>query len=168
MATAAVVFLIWNYYRIYPHGRDPCCDKQLLLALLNYADQNGGRLPTGGATPEASLGLLYPALLDANVLRGKTYPEAPAQLLLEAGQPLTPATCGWEYVDGLTIQPTGQNRVALFWDKFGSGHNSEALPFSGHTVMFMDGHTEIIATDDWAQFLADCAKPAFSRRPAES
>ena len=105
--------------------------------------------------------VLYPKYLDASVLRGKSYPEAPAQELLEAGKPLTPETCGLQYVDGLTSRPSGSHRIAVFWDKFGSGHNSEALPFSGHTVMFMDGHTEIIATDDWPSFLAD-QQPAWA------
>jgi hypothetical protein len=114
----AVFALVWFANRNYPFGRDHCCDKQLFLALLSYADANGGRFPAGGSTPEASLSLLYPNDLPARILRGKTYPEGPAKQLLEAGQPLTPETCGWQYIEGLTVQKHGSGRIALFWDKF--------------------------------------------------
>ena len=102
LAIVAVValFFWWQWRRMYPYGREHCCDKQLCIALLQYAEEHGGKFPTGGATPEASLSLLYPKYLHANVLRGKTYPEAPAASLLDSGQPLTPETCGWHYVDG--------------------------------------------------------------------
>lgn len=154
----AVFGLVWLSNRNYPYGRDHCCDKQLGIALLNYATQNGGKFPAGGSTPEASLSLLYPAYLPASVLRGKTYPEGPARQLLESGMPLTAATCGWHYVDGLTLPASGSSRIAIVWDKIGLGHNSEYLPRPGHSVTFMDGHGQVIWESDWRRFIADQSK----------
>ena len=73
VALAAVGFA---YYRHrYPHGWSHCCDKQLMMALLEYADRHDGWFPKGEATPQASLSLLHrenPELVTANLLRGKT------------------------------------------------------------------------------------------------
>ncbi len=154
----AVVSLVWLANRNYPYGREHCCDKQLGIALISYADANGGRFPTGGATPEASLSLLYPEYLPASVLRGKAYPEGPAKQLLESGQPLTPETCGWQYVDGLTLQHASSSRFAIFWDKIGLGHNSEYLPEGGHSVTFASGHGQVIREADWPRFIAEQEK----------
>jgi hypothetical protein len=157
-AGLALFSLGWLVNHNYPYGRDHCCDKQLALALLNYADTHGGRFPTGGHTSEASLSLLYPNYLDANVLRGKTYPEEPARRLLASGRPLTPQTCGWHYVDGLSLQPGMNHRIALVWDKIGLGHNSEYLPEGGHSVVFMSAHTQVIREADWPRFIAEQKK----------
>jgi hypothetical protein len=146
------------YYRYqYPYGWSHACDKQLAVALANYADVNGGAFPTGGATPEASLSLLYPQFLQAEVLCGKTVPVANAERLLDAGLPLTPSTCDWQYVDGLT-RPTSAsvaNRIAIAWDKVGLGHNGERLPDGGHWVVFMSMSTRYVSQADWPRFLAD-------------
>ncbi len=139
----------------YPYGWSHCCDKQVGLALMNYAQINGGRFPTGGATPKASLSLLYPQFLDANTLRGKTVPEDVVAKVLKSGRPLTPTTCGWQYVDGLTLPRQNTGRIAIFWDKVGLGHNGERLPSGGHSVGFMDGHTCGISEADWPRFLAE-------------
>jgi catechol 2,3-dioxygenase-like lactoylglutathione lyase family enzyme len=162
-AAATVLGLVggawWLVNRNYPYGWEHCCDKQIGLALLNYADENGGRFPSGGETPEGSLGLLYPKYVDASVLRGKAYPEEPAKRLLEAGKPLTPETCGWHYVDGLTLpKGGGSSQVAIFWDKIGLGHNSEYLPDGGHSVTFMDAHGQVIKESDWRRFIAEQEK----------
>jgi hypothetical protein len=151
----AVACLVWLVNRNYPYGRDHCCDKALGLALLNYATANGGKFPTGGATPEASLSLLYPKYLEADVLRGKTYPELPTKNLLESGKPLTPETCGWRYVDGLTMQTGLNGYIAIAWDKIGLGHNSEYLPHGGYSVVFMDAHGQAIRESDWPRFIAE-------------
>src|SRR6478609_3433024 len=82
------------YFRhLYPYGRSHCCDKQLMFALLNYADRHGGWFPRGEKSPEASLSLLYrddPDSVNANLLRGKTVPEDAVRARLDAGQLLTP------------------------------------------------------------------------------
>jgi hypothetical protein len=166
---AVVVFgLAWLANRNYPYGCDHCCDKQLGLALMQYADAHGGQYPTGGQTPEASLSLLYPDYLDANVLRGKAYPEGPAKQLLESGQPLTPETCGWQYVDGLTLQKGMTSRIALFWDKIGLDHFSGYLPRGGHSVTFMDAHGQVINEAHWPQFIAEQEKAWAAIRRGET
>ena len=128
------------------------------MSLITYADANGGRFPSGGSTPEASLSLLYPTYLDASVLRGKTVPEDVAAQLLKSGQPLTADTCGWQYVDGLTLPKSGSRRIAIFWDKVGLGHNGERLPHGGHSVTFMDGRGQVICEADWPRFIAEQQK----------
>ncbi len=153
----AIAGLTWLYQRHFPYGREHCCDKQLGIALLNYAQTNGKKFPTGGTTPEASLSLLYPEYLDASVLRGKAYPEEPAKLLLESGKTLTPETCGWHYVDGLRLRP-GSSNIAIFWDKIGLDHFSGTLPDGGHSVTFMDAHGQVISENDWPRFLAEQQK----------
>lgn len=155
MICGAAALAVRQYSRQYPYGREHCCDKALGLALLNYAHDNGGRFPAGGATPEASLSLLYPKYLDASILRGKGCPEEPVRKLLEAGQPLTPATCGWQYVDGLTLSQTNSSRLVIFWDKIGLDHNSGILPHGGHSVTFMDAHGMIINQPEWQRFIAE-------------
>jgi len=67
-------FICWLWRHTYPYGREHCCDTQLCFALMSYADGHGGRYPTGGATPEASLSLLYPNYADASLLRGNSWP----------------------------------------------------------------------------------------------
>ena len=40
------------YFRhLYPYGRSHCCDKQLMFALLSYADRHGGWFPKGVERP---------------------------------------------------------------------------------------------------------------------
>ena len=148
----------WYYRYMFPYGRDHCCDKAIGLALISYADANGGRFPSGGDTPEASLSLLYPAYLDASELRGKTFPEDAAAQLLKSGKPLTPDTCGWQYVDGLTMPKWGSSGIAIFWDKIGLGHNGERSPHGGHSVTFMDAHGQVISEADWPRFIAEQQK----------
>ena len=152
LATAGFAY---HHYR-YPYGWSHCCDKQLMLALLAYADLHGGWFPKGQATPEASLSLLHrenPEAVTANLLRGKTVPEAAARARLEAGELLTPETCGWHYVAGLRMDD--DSGLALFWDKAGLGHNGERLPADGHHVCFIRGTIEYITGDRWEEFLAE-------------
>ena len=149
---------VWLYQRKYPFGREHCCDKQLGIALLNYAEANGGKFPTGGATPEASLSLLYPEYLPAGVLRGKRHPEDLARQLLKSGKPLTQETCGWHYVDGLTLPESNGSRIAIFWDKVGSDHFSGTLAEGGHSVTFMDAHGQVIREAEWPRFIAEQEK----------
>lgn len=144
-----------HYRRTYPYGWSHCCDKGLGLALLIYADRHEGWFPKGEATPEASLSLLHQDQpeIDANLLRGKTVAESVVQDRLNAGELLTPDTCGWHYVEGL--RRGDDSRIALFWDKVGLGHNGQRLPGGGHSVGFVDGHTDIIPGDEWEQFLTE-------------
>lgn len=161
-AVAAVVVLAASavaYYRHhYPYGRSHCCDKQLSMALLTYADRHDGWFPRGEATPEASLSLLHrdqQELCTANLLRGKTVPESAVRERLEGGQLLTPETCGWHYVEGL--RKDDDPRLGLFWDKVGLGHNGERLAGGGHFVGFVNGTIQYIYGDEWDAFLTEQA-----------
>lgn len=146
------LYLHWHY----PYGRSHCCDTGLGISLRNYAASHGGAFPSGEATPEASLSLLYPQLADANALRGKTVPLADVEAALKKNGRLDPATCGWHYVEGLNTSDDGG--IAILWDKVGLGHNGERLPQGDHDVLFLDGHTERIGGDRWQPFLKEQEK----------
>ena len=129
----------------------------LMFALLAYSDQHGGWFPKGEATPETSLSLLHrenprgesrPTYCGA-----KTVPEATVRARLEAGELLTPETCGWHYVEGL--RRGDDPRLALFWDKAGLGHNGERLSNGGHYVCFISMSFEYVPGDQWETFLAE-------------
>lgn len=139
----------------YPYGRSHCCDKQLASALFQYAIAHDRKFPAGEATPEASLSLLYrdDRNISAYLLRGKTVPESMVQAILERGELLGPETCGWHYVEGLTL--SDDSRLALFWDKTGLGHNGERLPEGGHYVAFVNGFSDYIPAVKWKAFLAE-------------
>src|SRR5581483_10345159 len=93
---ALVTIGLWLRHKSwYPYGWSHCCDKQLMFALLNYAEEHGRAFPSGETSPEASLSLLYPTYTDANLLRGKTVPLNTVQAILNRGELLTPESCGW-------------------------------------------------------------------------
>lgn len=160
LAVAAIAAAGFSYYqRHYPYGRSHCCDKQLFMALQNYSQGHDGWFPKGEATAEASLSLLHgdsQGVVDANLLRGKTVPQDAVAARLQAGELLTPETCGWHYVEGL--RQDDDPRLALFWDKVGLGHNGERLPDGGHEVWFVRGTFDYIPGERWEQFLEEQAQ----------
>jgi hypothetical protein len=122
------------------------------LALETYAELNDGHYPAGAGSPEASLSLLYGEEygINAEVLRGKTVPVEVVQAILDRGELLGPDTCGWHYVEGLTLADDSQ--IALVWDKVGLDHNGGQHSDGGHSVWFR-GHEEYIRGPDWPEFL---------------
>ncbi len=158
---AARLYRAW----LYPYGWSHCCDTGLYLGLVNYASSHGGAFPAGEPTPEASLSLLYPALADANLLRGKTVPLAVAQAALDKNGRLDPASCGWHYVEGLTDRDAPE--LALFWDKVGLGHNGQRLSAGGHSVHFISATSDYIPEDQWPAFL-DKQKELLARRQSKA
>lgn len=143
----------WLHYK-YPYGPSQCCLRMILMAMRPYADDNDGRYPAGLATPEASLSLLYRGGYEYPYnLRGKTVPEKVVRDMLENGGLLGPDTCGWHYVEGLTLLDSSD--IAIIWDKIGLGHNGQRLPAGGHEVGFVDLHLEVIPAKDWDRFLAE-------------
>ena len=152
LATAGFAY----YSHRYPYGWSHCCDKQLMFALLDYADRHDGWFPKGELSPEASLSLLNrdsPESVSANLLRGKTVTESAVRVRLEAGELLTPETCGWHYVEGL--RKDDDPHLAMFWDKAGLGHNGERVTGGGHSVCFVSGSIESVAGDKWEEFLVE-------------
>jgi len=70
----------------YPYGRSHCCDRGVPMALLFYAQDHGGRFPSGESSPETSLSLLYAEdFINAYTLGGKTVSEAKVKARLESG-----------------------------------------------------------------------------------
>jgi hypothetical protein len=147
----------------YPYGWSHCCDKGLMLGLMQYAADHNGKYPAGEATPEASLSLLYPKYADENLLRGKSVPLETVERLLKQGKRLTPDTCGWHYVEGLT--DGDEHELAILWDKAGLNHNGRYLRHGGHEVTFLDGHSEYIPEAEWAAFLKNQAELLAKRKP---
>lgn len=138
----------------YPYGPSHCCDLGLMFALDEYARTHGGVYPTGEATPEASLSLLYPTYTDANTLRGKTVPKEVVQGILDKGGRLGPETCGWHYVEGL--RSDDDHKLAVFWDKVpGLDHNGGRVSSGGHNVLFIGFRREHIPAADWDAFLVE-------------
>ncbi|MCO6044091.1 hypothetical protein NG895_09235 [Aeoliella sp. ICT_H6.2] len=149
--TARQVY-VWHRY---PYGPSHSCDKQLMLALDQYAKDHGGTYPAGEVSAEASLSLLYPKYADASVLCGKIVPVKVTQARLASGKLLTPETCGWHYVEGLTL--SDDKRLALLWDKARLGHNGERTSDGGTAVLFVDMGYEQVTGSEWDGFLAEQA-----------
>lgn len=126
-----------------------------MLALDEYAKDHGGTYPTGGASPDASLGLLYPKYADASLLCGKMVPVELTEARLASGKPLTPETCGWHYVEGLNL--LDDKRLALLWDKARLGHNGERTSDGGTAVLFVDMGYEQVTESEWEAFMAEQA-----------
>lgn len=155
-AVAALIASSYGYTRyMYPYGWTHCCDKQLYSALRNYADLHHGKFPSGQATPEACLSLLHakPIEASANLLGGKNVDPEIAEKVFSEGQLLSPQSCGWNYVPGLSL--TDDPRLALFWDKPGLGHNGQRLDGGGHIVWFVGGEYRQILASEWESFLAE-------------
>jgi hypothetical protein len=148
----------WIYYQWkYPYGYSHCCDKQLMFALLQYAEEHGGNYPAGEATPEASLSLLYPDYAGASLLCGKTVPTEVAQQILDRGERLGPDSCGWHYVEGLTRRH--DRRLGLLWDKVaGLGHWGQRLSDGARNVLLVDGQFRYVPDAEWDAFLEEQAE----------
>jgi len=165
---ASLGYGLWRQQ--HPYGLSHCCDLQLGSALRQYASTNGGWLPAGEKTPEASLSLIYGAVpwVNANVLRGKTVPEAAVQACLDRGERLTPETCGWHYVEGL--REDDDANLAVCWDKIGLDHFGGSLPDGGHTVLYLSGSHGTIPAAEWSNFLDQqqklIANAKAARRPS--
>jgi len=147
--TAIFGFARYRYHQNYPYGWSHCCETQLSFALRDYADRHGGKFPHGGSSPEASLGLLYPRDANAYLLSGKIAPPEQTETVLVSGGTLTPETCGWNYVEGLTNKDNPE--LALFWCKEPLGHNGDIR--DGFVVWKVSGSKEYVSLADWEDFL---------------
>lgn len=147
----------WSFYCWkFPYGWSHSCDKQLMFALYQYAEEHGGAYPAGEVTPEASLSLLYPKYANHAVLQGKTVPLDVVQAVLAKGERLGPDTCGWHYVEGLRIDDNP--KLARCWDKVGLGHNGERLSDGGHWVIFVKQGIDYVPGAKWQEFLEEQKK----------
>jgi hypothetical protein len=155
---------IWWHYT-FPYGWSHCCDIQLGSALEQYAEEHGGHFPSGGDCPEASLSLLYSNYADANLLRGKIVPVDIVERALATKGKLGPDSCGWHYVEGLTL--SDDPRIAIVWDKVGLGHNGQRLKNGGHSIILANGFRDFVSGARWPQFLEE-QKQLLSHRGLEA
>jgi hypothetical protein len=130
--------------------------KELMSALDRYAHDHGGAYPAGEPTPEASLSLFYPKYANAWVVSGNTAALASAKQTLERGKRLSPDTCGWHYVEGLTLND--DPKLALCWDKIGLAHNGVPLFDGGREVLFVPKGIRYISDAEWPKFLEEQEK----------
>jgi hypothetical protein len=108
------------------------------------------------------LSLLYPKYANEYVLQGKTVPLDEVKGTLERGGRLGPETCGWHYVEGLTLDD--DPRIGLCWDKVGLGHNGQRLSDGGRTVLFVNRGSAYIAGARWPAFLEEQEKLLANRK----
>lgn len=164
---AFVYFAIIARIPYYPFGSSHCCILDFSWTLKDYARDHRGFLPAGESSPEASLSLLYHEGygVSAETLRGKTVPLAVTEAALDNGGLLDPNSCGWHYVEGLTLADNPE--IAVVWDKVGLGHNGQQLPDGGHEVVFLSGDNGIISGSDWPAFLTKQAALLAARTEKE-
>lgn len=155
MAGVILLGSVVVYYRVtFPYGQSHCCIIGMSNALEQYAQENDGKYPSGEASPEASLSLLYKSnYISAYMLRGMTVPEKTVRTILEGGGLLGPDSCGWQYVPGLTR--ADNPGLALLWCKAALGHNGERSKHGGRQVVFIGRRIESISGKKWPGFLEE-------------
>lgn len=126
---------------------------QLWFALNYYAQIHDGHYPTGGGGPEASLHLLYrDGLADPEMLASGIDPKLVREHL-ENGLVLDSKTCGWHYVEGLTLRD--DERIAILWDN-DSNDRSVGDTRDAHLVVYLqDPSVQVVAARDWQRFLEE-------------
>jgi hypothetical protein len=161
ISIAVVILLmissVYGLYRYnFPCGSDHRCDKCLWFALREYAEKHNGKFPYGEATPEASLSRID-SLRDpgdyADLLRRRDVSEDVVRQILKSGSLLDPQTCGWNYVEGLSLK--SDPNLALFWDKEGLSEIGMRLSEGGHFVSFVSHAYEYIPASRWDAFLEE-------------
>ncbi|MBI5366602.1 MAG: hypothetical protein HZA54_06165 [Planctomycetes bacterium] len=155
LGLAAMSCAVCMAARCWPHppeGIAHLCTLGVKLQL--YAERHDGRFPAGAATPEASLCLLAPAPGAALWFRGKGVREQDAARELAATGALGPKTCGWHYIEGLTL--ADDSRLALIWDKAaGFDHDGVWRGNRKREVGFVDGTKKFISDVEWPAFLVE-------------
>jgi hypothetical protein len=153
--SAVVLEQIWYHYT-YPYGWSHACSAGLGMGLRQYAEDHGNWLPHGEATPEASLSLLYKddSVTALWTLGGKNIPHETVEATLKRDGKLSPATCGWHYVEGL--RETDNPEIAVAWDKvIGLGHNGQRVRGMMHEVILLDSSHPNIRKEAWPEFIAN-------------
>lgn len=146
---------VW-YRHTFPYGWSHACSVGLGLGLRGYASKHNGWFPHGEATPEASLSLLYKddPVTALWTLGGKNIPGKTVEATLKQDGKLTPATCGWHYVEGL--RDDDDDRIPIAWDKVvGLGHNGQRRSDIMHEVILLDGSHQFIPKQKWPEFVAN-------------
>jgi len=152
---AVLVGTGWLYWRgKFPYGHSHCCILNVRSVLEAYAREHDGRYPAGESSAEASLSLLHRSGdLDPYHLRGMTVSEETTLSILQGGGLLSPQSCGWNYVEGLTV--ADDIGLALLWCKEPLGHNGDRTRDGGRQVVFVGGDVRWVSGARWAAFLED-------------
>lgn len=131
-------------------------DSRIFLhsALVQFALDHDGKFPAGKATPEASLSVMYPKYIDAFHLAASVVPLNLTQHKLDRGELLGPESCGWHYVEGLTLND--DPRLAIAWIR---NREEDGL----RSVIFVNGNRDRIPAAEWQGFLADQKRLLASR-----
>jgi len=147
-----LILVAFGWYRWeFPYGQSHCCILNVGGALQSYAEDHDSRFPSGGDCPEASLSLIYSNYANAYLLRGKTVPLTVVQDALVKFGKLGAESCGWHYVEGLTLSDDPE--IAILWDKIGLGHNGQRLSNGGHEVYYVGGDRRFVSGKQWPEFL---------------
>jgi hypothetical protein len=160
LATSGLVYYRWTF----PYGHSHCCILAVMFALESYAKEHGGHYPSGEPSAEASLSLLHRSGdLDPYTLRGMTIPEETTRSILQGGGLLSPESCGWHYVDGLT--QADDRGLALLWCKEPLGHNGNRTRDGARQVVFVGGDVQWVSGARWPAFLEDQKRLLAERSP---
>jgi prepilin-type processing-associated H-X9-DG protein len=122
-------------------------EKQILIAMAMYADQNQGRLPMDSTNPTlvGSMKLLSNVLTSANVLSCPSDHRRGARPEADFGK-LTTLNISYSYVPNLKWQDAPDSPVIL--DRIYSTTNGSTWPANGNhkgqggNVGFIDGHVQ--------------------------
>lgn len=158
IAIAVALTRVWYRYT-YPFGWSHACSAGLGLALEGYSSEHGGWFPHGEATPEASLSLLYKDDPDTALwtLGGKNILREIVEATLKRDGKLSPATCGWHYVEGL--RENDNPEIAVAWDKvIGLSHNGHRIDGMMHEVIILGAGHRYVSKRDWPEFIANQKK----------
>lgn len=151
---AALLVAKWILTPVYPYGGSHSCSKILGSSLRMYADDHGGWLPHGGRTPEESMSFMAtngdPYFVKA-LLRGKHLPQSVVDAAFVTHGVLSPASCGWHYVEGL--RKGDDPALAVAWDKMsGLNHNGRLMKNVEREVILLDGSAQQISKTEWPKF----------------
>jgi len=151
IGTVILSTVIW-FKMSYPYGPLHCCTKILGQLLTEFAAQHDGWFPAGQNSPEASLSLLCSnSVTLVPTVRGKTVAEPVARAALLQDGVLSPESCGWNYVEGLSTNDSSQ--LAIAWDKsWGVGHDGRRIRGFGREVVYTDGSDGVILFENWPKF----------------
>lgn len=122
-----------------------------------YANDHDDWFPHGGKTPEESLSFIAtngdPYLMKM-LLGGKHLPQSVVDSAFSKDGALSPASCGWHYVEGLKQEDSPE--LAIAWDKMaGLDHNGRFLKDLQCEAVMLDGSSQHIFKKGWPAF---CAK----------
>jgi len=148
-----VILTTWIGFKVsYPYGPLHCCTKLMGQTLVSYAATHDGWFPRGQNSPEASLSLICSNdVAMVPTVRGKTVPVKMARAALLKNGVLSPESCGWNYVEGLSTNDSGQ--IAIAWDKsWGIGHDGRRIRGFGRELVYADGSDGVILYENWPKF----------------